>query len=314
MTRYISSLKQTLVLIFSLVSFVSTIRAQESNSVIQFTDFTGPVFFMPKLTIKEGKWKKVNFQEYYSDTIYSYEQIGEVRLEALNIPNSKIDTFNFPGVDRKTRFCMILKSEATVKNSGCYELSLSSDDGSRLWINEIQVINNDGGHGMRTKKDTLFLEQGVHDVKLWYFQGLPYNLGLTMETLKFEDNTLCADTISTAPPILYVLEGALFEHDKYSLAPENLTRLQKIADTINLVRPPMLEIIGHTDNTGSDQYNIELSMKRASSVENLIASLIDTSNIKVNLRGQGSQFPISSNQTEEGRQLNRRVEILFKEN
>lgn len=314
MSIYTLSKKQKICLFLLLFISISISKAQNSEQAIQFSQFTGPVYYMPKMTLKEGKWKKINFQEFYSDTIYSYEQIGEIQLDALNIPNSKIETSNFPGVERKTRFCMVLKSEATVNNSGCYEISLSSDDGSRLWLEGKQIIDNDGGHGMRTKKDTLFLEEGVYDTKVWYFQGLPFNFGLIMETLKFDNDSLCIDTISNAPPKQYLLKGALFKHDKYSLSPDNLNQLQRIADTINIVKPSKLKIIGHTDDTGTAQYNLDLSLKRATSVANKIARLIDSSNINIIIEAKGSQVPMATNETEEGRQLNRRVEIIFVEN
>lgn len=71
-----------------------------------------------------------------------------------------------------------------------------------------------------------------------------------------------------------------------------------------------IEIIGHTDDVGDDQYNQELSEQRALSVFNYLAeSGMDVSNVVV--RGMGEKMPIASNNTDEGRAQNRRVEILL---
>ena len=72
-----------------------------------------------------------------------------------------------------------------------------------------------------------------------------------------------------------------------------------------------VEIIGHTDNVGSDASNKTLSANRAKSVKTfLVANKIESSRLFTS--GQGSSSPVSTNDTEEGRALNRRVEIVIK--
>jgi outer membrane protein OmpA-like peptidoglycan-associated protein len=69
-----------------------------------------------------------------------------------------------------------------------------------------------------------------------------------------------------------------------------------------------VEIGGHTDNSGSDVYNRQLSEKRAMSVyDYLTAAGIDKKRLL--LKGYGPDVPVASNDTEEGRQLNRRIEF-----
>jgi outer membrane protein OmpA-like peptidoglycan-associated protein len=72
-----------------------------------------------------------------------------------------------------------------------------------------------------------------------------------------------------------------------------------------------IEIIGHTDNIGNDAYNLFLSEKRAEAISDIISSLnlIPIENLKS--KGVGSSQPIYSNDTEEGKQRNRRVEIII---
>ncbi|HQB22047.1 MAG TPA: OmpA family protein, partial [Bacteroidales bacterium] len=73
-----------------------------------------------------------------------------------------------------------------------------------------------------------------------------------------------------------------------------------------------IEVRGHTDNVGTESYNRTLSMKRAQAVyDYLISSGIDKKRMKY--RGFGTKVPVASNETEEGRSLNRRVEIMIVE-
>ena len=72
-----------------------------------------------------------------------------------------------------------------------------------------------------------------------------------------------------------------------------------------------VEIIGHTDNVGSDNSNLILSSNRAKSVKSfLVAAQIDAQRLTTS--GRGCKEPISSNESEDGRAENRRVEILIK--
>ena len=69
-----------------------------------------------------------------------------------------------------------------------------------------------------------------------------------------------------------------------------------------------IDVIGHTDNTGSEEYNMELSIRRAESVrEYMVSEGVDASII--NVYGEGESNPLASNETREGRAENRRVDI-----
>jgi len=72
-----------------------------------------------------------------------------------------------------------------------------------------------------------------------------------------------------------------------------------------------IEISGHTDSIGTDEYNLQLSQKRADEIKKYLIQngIIDN---RIISKGYGNTFPITSNQTEAGRAENRRVEIFFK--
>jgi len=73
----------------------------------------------------------------------------------------------------------------------------------------------------------------------------------------------------------------------------------------------LIDVNGHTDSTGAVQYNMELSMRRASSVADYLGSRgVDRSRFVT--QGHGPSYPIAENGTAEGRQMNRRVELVLK--
>jgi len=105
-----------------------------------------------------------------------------------------------------------------------------------------------------------------------------------------------------------ILKNIFFEFDSYDLRPESISELEYLRDF--LVRNPELriEIGGHTDSKGSNQYNLELSKQRARVVyQYLIDHGIDKN--RLTYKGYGETKPVRSNETEAGRAANRRTEI-----
>lgn len=107
-----------------------------------------------------------------------------------------------------------------------------------------------------------------------------------------------------------VLKNIFFEFDSYLLKDESKIELDKLIRFLKTYPTVKIEISGHTDNIGSDEYNISLSRQRAGSVaEYLVNSSIDNERIKYS--GYGSSKPLTSNDSEEGRALNRRTELVI---
>jgi len=104
------------------------------------------------------------------------------------------------------------------------------------------------------------------------------------------------------------LDNIFFKTDKSKLLPESITELDKLVQLMNENSNLKIEINGHTDNVGTDEYNLKLSKARAKAVvDYLIEKTI--SNTRLSYNGFGSNKPIATNKTEEGRALNRRVEF-----
>ena len=99
----------------------------------------------------------------------------------------------------------------------------------------------------------------------------------------------------------------LFEEDSYELQ-SNTRLLKDVARVLNKHGYTNAIIEGHTDNVGEEIYNQSLSEKRAHEIENFLIGK-GISDARMKTRGYGETQPIGSNDTESGRQLNRRIEI-----
>ncbi|WP_322890772.1 MULTISPECIES: OmpA family protein [unclassified Yoonia] len=109
----------------------------------------------------------------------------------------------------------------------------------------------------------------------------------------------------------FVLDGAvLFEVDSTELRPEAQEALTDLAQDISAAGLTRFRVVGHTDSTGSDAYNLDLSQGRALSVRDFLATLPALSGVEISAEGRGEAEPIADNDTAEGRSLNRRVEII----
>lgn len=102
-----------------------------------------------------------------------------------------------------------------------------------------------------------------------------------------------------------------FDFDSAAIKPAFEPSLTKLADVLKTYDRTVIHVVGHTDSTGSDEYNLKLSQRRADSV---VAYLVRGGVPPDRLRseGRGEAEPRDSNATEAGRQLNRRVEVFVK--
>ncbi len=106
----------------------------------------------------------------------------------------------------------------------------------------------------------------------------------------------------------FVMNNIFFEFNKHTLLPSSYVELEKLISSINENPSYNIEIIGHTDNIGSQSYNLDLSEKRAKAVgEYLVRKGISES--RLTYKAKGSSEPLATNDTEEGRTQNRRTEV-----
>lgn len=109
-----------------------------------------------------------------------------------------------------------------------------------------------------------------------------------------------------APP-RFVLDGVQFETNRATIQRDSYPRLDRIVEYMTHKPEVRIRVAGHTDNVGNARANQRLSERRAQAVRDyLVSHGIDGSRIEA--VGYGDQQPIASNDTEEGRQQNRRIE------
>lgn len=119
------------------------------------------------------------------------------------------------------------------------------------------------------------------------------------------------DVVREGDNITLSMPGAItFDFDSAEVQPRFLPVLDTLSDTLNEYNQTVIEIAGHTDSTGSPEYNQGLSERRAAAVDNYLGNrgvLRDRTMVV----GAGQTYPIASNATESGRAQNRRVEITL---
>jgi len=138
----------------------------------------------------------------------------------------------------------------------------------------------------------------VDDVRMWY-EGME------------------AENKSTNKPLAQdkIIENALveFEHDSAIIKTNSTANLDSLIRNILPIQAQYkIEIVGHTDNTGTTDYNLDLSSRRAQSVLNY---MLDKGVLNNNISsiGLGESQPIMKNDTEENKLRNRRVEIVLRQ-
>ncbi len=105
-------------------------------------------------------------------------------------------------------------------------------------------------------------------------------------------------------------EGILFPVDSAAVNPGIMNDLYTVADSLNRYPGSRVQVVGHTDNTGSAAYNADLSQRRAGAVASVLRGA-GVSGARLNPVGMGEDQPIASNLSPAGRAQNRRVEIVI---
>ena len=108
--------------------------------------------------------------------------------------------------------------------------------------------------------------------------------------------------------ILRMPSGITFPVDSSTIQPQFRSTLDQVAQTLASYNQTYVDVLGHTDSTGSDAYNQALSERRAGAVADYLTSR-GVARARMGIRGYGETAPIASNDSEMGRAQNRRVEI-----
>ncbi len=106
--------------------------------------------------------------------------------------------------------------------------------------------------------------------------------------------------------------GIYFEYDKAEIKTESAAALEAIANVLKKEKNLTLYVVGHTDDTGKADYNLQLSKRRAAAVVEVLVTQYKISKSRLIPQGVGPYSPAATNRNDLGRQLNRRVELVEK--
>jgi outer membrane protein OmpA-like peptidoglycan-associated protein len=212
------------------------------------------------------------------------------------------------------------------------ECGIQIDDAIYFYSNERQITTSQAAQYAFT--------QGVEDARLWVgkldrregpvwvlvFTGLSGNAGdsrfggrvqvlvdvLDKGTMEQRMVTVGAREIETninrdGRQVIY---GILFDFDKADIKPESKAQLDQMAALMKANPALKVYIVGHTDNQGTIEYNLSLSQRRAEAITRALATQYAIPAARMVARGMGPFAPVTSNDTEDGRAKNRRVEIV----
>jgi len=150
-----------------LLSALPILKAQEIEA--------GPITnFGTTVVVPAGLRGEIYFLELGTSSLPDFdklEPVGAIYTSALNIPPR---TFRqgFPGVTKRYEwFGINYTGRFWIEKPGKYGFGLISDDGARLWIDDAQVIDNDGLHMPKARTGTVKLAGGIHRIRVSYFQG-----------------------------------------------------------------------------------------------------------------------------------------------
>jgi OmpA-OmpF porin, OOP family len=107
-----------------------------------------------------------------------------------------------------------------------------------------------------------------------------------------------------------VVNGILFDTGKTDVKPESAPALTEIAKMLKANPKLKVYVVGHTDNVGALAANMDLSKRRAAAVVSTLTTKYGVPAAQLDAIGDGPSAPVSSNDTEDGRALNRRVELV----
>ena len=233
--------------------------------------------FRPWDDEKRPEIEPVVIYETIVDTAYVEPEIEEVEITIVKVSGNLMDEFGKPVSDRMDWRMAGEEdySESLITDAdGYYEIYLEKGKTYEYLVNADDYFVEKG-----------YIEVGDEDVS-------DFNIMLTkLDFSRFSIN---------------------FDYDSAIIKPESYATLDNVASVLTEYGDTKIEIAGHTDNKGGDQYNKNLALKRAEAVKEYIVNKgINPDNIYA--VGYGYDYPITSNKTEEGRSQNRRIELKILE-
>lgn len=177
------------------------------------------------------------------------------------------------------------------------QLEISPDNRNWVMIGEISGGRADVDIAQHTQRFDTFRYLRLTDLKQHCGRGSP---GSDIDAIGAIGSALR----------LTLDSGVVFGFNQSTLTADSLKKLDEVIAQLHAYPKSRITIAGHTDSKGADDYNMQLSQQRADAVSHYIEQHLSDTKAVIRAIGYGEQQPTASNDTEAGRQINRRVEII----
>lgn len=281
-------------------------------ALLPFAGFSqaAPQYDIFKATVYGFNEKKILTDPYHEGLLAKARKIDAFKTKKLDFPKQDCGWGIGPiMIEDDPIFGYWMDNTIRITESSCYSFTLHTDDGSYLWIDDELIVDNSGDHKMVKKSNQKHLEPGNYKMAIWYYQlHGPCGLIFDSENLGYPCPEEKEAKVIEKPISFSLNSQVLFDVNESSLKEAAFQVLDSISQLIQHTAIQQIKVLGHTDNTGTDEYNQVLSQTRAESVKQYLLHHIEDKEITA--IGLGSSQPIDSNETAAGRQQNRRVEIV----
>lgn len=217
------------------------------------------------------------------------EEILYKVTDQLSAPDMRNETFD-------TQLENIIGSVSTLKKDQQFMITKANTQQSEIELLQKQVASLEG----LTRQEQMEKERLAAETK---FQQLFVEVQNFFEPEE-------AEVYKQGSQLVIRLRTIKFPVGSHVLMPDNYELLSKVQRAIHVFAQPDVVIEGHTDSTGSDAVNEHLSQKRAESVKQYLVANATLPVEKIVAVGYGSTKPLASNQTAEGRAINRRIDVI----
>ncbi|MBT8379918.1 MAG: OmpA family protein [Ignavibacteria bacterium] len=198
-----------------------------------------------------------------------------------------------------------------------YRLNKGGQEPGRLMIlkNHENALKKINAEILSTKKKDLYCKVTREGKEIWIqVHALDRLYRLTIvereqmeQKVTVNPDALFGDIANTGHAAVY---GIYFDHGSANIKQESKPSLKAIADMLKANKSLKLYVVGHTDMTGGFEYNVGLSLERANAVVKALVNNYGIATERITGKGAGPLCPIGSNKNDDGRKLNRRVELV----
>lgn len=255
------------------------------------------------------RWLKVNISSNHGSEIWTY--LNEISVFGAQSPSAKAD---FTGIFQTGRRDFVELKHVGSGITGCYGQQGGAVRGKLFGdvVKDVARLSWRSDDGITGAALFALDSQGrLNGVRYRDKSRNPWSGPVADSDAK----TQCSAIAPPSNPIAEALEqtgnaqiyGILFDHDQATLKPESTRALEQLQQYLQKDSKHMLTISGHTDAVGDDAYNQSLSSRRAQAVVDWLVAR-DIAKNRLIASGKGETDPVASNETADGRALNRRVE------